>query len=61
MFILLTEYVGVKDRHKPGTIMWYSWPIAECLLALFAYLATDWRVLSIVLGVQGLPILLAWW
>ena len=61
MFILLTEYVSVENRHKPGTIMWFSWPIASALMAGFAYACRDWRVLSIVLGVQGLPILLTWW
>ena len=61
MFIILTEYVGVRHRHQPGTVMWYSWPVAIGIMSTCGCLTRDWRLLSIVLGAQGLPVLFAWW
>lgn len=61
LFVIATEYVGVRHRHVSGTSMWFSWTISLMTLSPMAYWLRDWRTLSIALGVVGLPVIFTWW
>ncbi|KAK3740890.1 hypothetical protein QZH41_013408 [Actinostola sp. cb2023] len=61
MFVLATEFVGVKHRHMAGTCLFYSWALSLLSLGGIAYLIRDWRTLIIVLSVPGIIFVGAWW
>ena len=60
IFVLVTEFVGVRQRSMMGMSLWYCWSISLMCLAGIAYFITDWRTLTIVTAVPGLPALLGW-
>ena len=61
MFVILTEYVGIRHRHVLGTLMFFAWPLSGMLLAGIGYVTRDWRTQSIVVGVLGMPVVFCWW
>lgn len=61
VFVLATEFVGVKHRHVAGTCLWYAWALSLLSLSGIAYLIRDWRTLTIVVSAPGLLFLGAWW
>lgn len=61
IFVIATEFVGVRHRHIAGTSLWYSWTLSLMSLSGIAYLVRDWRTLSIIISVPGLTVLAAWW
>ena len=55
IYVLATEFVGLRHRHVAGTSLWYSWTLALVMLAGLAYGVRDWRKLSIICAATGLP------
>ncbi|KAJ7391895.1 hypothetical protein OS493_016191 [Desmophyllum pertusum] len=45
IFVLATEFTGVKHRHVAGTALWYSWALGLVMLGGLAYGIRDWRYL----------------
>ena len=60
IFVLVTEFVGVRHRSMMGMSLWYCWSISLMALAGLGYLIRDWRMLSIATSVPGIPALLVW-
>lgn len=60
IFVLVTEFVGVRHRSMMGMSLWYCWSISLMALAGLGYLIRDWRMLSIATSVPGIPTLLGW-
>ena len=60
IFVLVTEFVGVRHRSMMGMSLWYCWSISLMALAGLGYLIRDWRMLSIATSVPGIPALLGW-
>ena len=58
-FVLPLEFVGRRWRTFCGCIGF--WACGVMSQALLAYLLRDWRHLSAVCSVAGLPLLLTWW
>ena len=61
IFVLATEFTGVKHRHVAGTALWYSWALGLVMLGGLAYGIRDWRYLSAVCAVPGLISFIGWW
>ena len=61
MFVLATEFVGVRRRSLMGTSMFIAFPLALMVLAGIAYLVRDWRTLCIVTGAPGIPFVIGYW
>ena len=68
-FVLLTESVGTKYRNIAGQMIFFSYPIGQCVLAFTAYLMTEWKILvvlstapyiSVLLGYFFMPESLRW-
>ncbi|KAL9979757.1 hypothetical protein ACROYT_G017467 [Oculina patagonica] len=60
IFVLVTEFVGVRHRSMMGMSLWYCWSLSLMALAGIAYLIRDWRMLTIATAVPGIPALLGW-
>lgn len=60
IFVLVTEFVGVRHRSMMGMSLWYCWSLSLMLLAGMGYLIRDWRMLTIATAVPGIPALLGW-
>ncbi|PFX24490.1 Organic cation transporter protein [Stylophora pistillata] len=58
IYILISEFVGVRHRAMMGTSLWYSWTISLMALAGIAYLIPDWRLLCIITGAPAIPLVL---
>ncbi|PFX33207.1 Solute carrier family 22 member 5 [Stylophora pistillata] len=61
IYVLATEFAGVRHRHVAGTSLWYSWTLSLVMLAGLAYGIRDWRFLSITCAVPGLISFIGWW
>lgn len=61
IFVLVSEFVGVRSRSTMGTSLWYSFPLSLTALAGIAYLIRDWRTLCIVTGAPAIPLLIGYW
>ena len=57
IFILVMEFVGVRHRSMMGTALWYCWTLSLISLAGVAYLIRDWKILTIVTAVPGIPVI----
>lgn len=60
IFVLVTEFVGVRHRGVMGMSLWYCWSLSLVALAGLGYLIRDWRMLTIATAVPGFPALLGW-
>ena len=60
IFVLITEYVGVKHRHTAGTALWFSWCASLISLGGFAYFIRQWKTLTIVTSSLGLLGIFFW-
>ena len=60
IFVLVTEFVGVRHRSMMGMSLWYCWSISLMILAGLGYLIRDWRILAIATAVPAFPALLGW-
>ena len=59
-FVLLTESVGTKYRNIAGQMIFFSYPIGQCVLAFTAYLITEWNILIILSTVSYILVLLGY-
>ena len=60
IFILISEFVGVRHRSMMGTSLWYCWTLSLVALAGMAYLIRDWRTLCIVTGAPAIPFVIGY-
>lgn len=61
LFIILSEFSGVKHRGTMGVIFWFSFIFALCIIPLYAHLIRDWRKLTILTSCLGFPAFIVWW
>ena len=61
LFIILSEFSGVKHRGTMGVIFWFSFICALCIIPLYAHLIRDWRKLTILTSCLGFPAFVVWW
>jgi len=60
IYVLATELVGPHYRALSGTIIWFAFTLALCLVALKAWLVPDWRLLEIIVSAPYLFVLIFW-
>ena len=60
IYVLATELVGPHYRALSGTIIWFAFTIALCIIALKAWLVPDWRILEIIVSAPYLFVLIFW-
>ena len=60
MFVLTTEFSGVRHRGIAGSVVWLAYDVATMLLSALAYFIRDWRLLTIVTGVPGILYVAGW-
>ena len=58
--VLLTESVGTKYHNTVGQMIFFSYPIRQCVLAFTAYLITEWNILIILSTVPYILVLLGY-
>ena len=54
MFVLTTEFSGVRHRGIAGSLVWIGYEIAVMILAGVAYFIRDWKELTIITSVPGI-------
>ena len=54
MFVLLTEFCGVRHRGMAGGMVWVGFFVVAIALAGFAYAIRDWRHFTMVTGAPGI-------
>lgn len=54
LFVLTSEFSGVRRRGTAGSVVWIGYEVFVMLLAAIAYGIRDWRQLIIVTGVPGI-------
>lgn len=60
MFVLTTEFSGVRHRGIAGSLVWIGYEIAVMILAGVAYFIRDWKELTIVTSVPGVFYVAGW-
>lgn len=60
MFVLTTEFSGIRHRGTAGSLVWIAYGMAIMILAGVAYLIRDWKTLTIVTGVPGMFCVAGW-
>eukprot|EP00795_Rhopilema_esculentum_P001124 gene1124-15466_t len=60
IYVLATELVGPNFRALSGTIVWFAFTAALCLIGLKAYLVPDWRMLEIIVSAPYAFVIVFW-
>ena len=60
LYVLVTEFVGPKDRSFVGTLVWIFYTSSLMVLSGLAYGIRNWRTLSIVISAPVFPLLIFW-
>lgn len=60
MFVLTTEFSGVRHRGIAGSLVWIGYEIAVMTLAGVAYFIRDWKELTVVTSVPGIFYVAGW-
>lgn len=60
MFVLTTEFSGVRHRGAAGSLVWIGYNVSMVILAGVAYLIRDRKTLTIVTGVPGIFYVAGW-
>lgn len=60
MFVLTTEFSGVRHRGIAGSVVWLVYDVAVMILAGVAYSIRDWRQLTLVTGAPGMVYVAGW-
>ncbi|KAK3728515.1 hypothetical protein QZH41_002372 [Actinostola sp. cb2023] len=61
IFVLLVEYVGIKYRSIMGNGLWLSYGVGYMVLAGIGYLVREWKTLTLIVSLCGVPSLAAYW
>lgn len=54
VFVLATEFSGIRHRGIAGALVWLGIPLATIVLSGCAYAIRNWRLLTIVTGAPGI-------
>ncbi|XP_068703012.1 organic cation/carnitine transporter 2-like isoform X2 [Montipora capricornis] len=60
LFVLATEFSGIRHRSTAGTLVWVGYVLFYMILPAFAYAIREWRTLTIVTGAPGFLLLAGW-
>ncbi|KAK2568475.1 Solute carrier family 22 member 13 [Acropora cervicornis] len=60
LFVLATEFSGIRHRSTAGTLVWVGYVLFYMILPTFAYAIRDWRVLTMVTGAPSFLIMAGW-
>jgi len=60
LFVLLTEFCGVRHRGMAGGMVWVGFFVVSIALAGFAYAIRDWRHFTMVTGAPGVLFVSGW-
>ncbi|XP_078366996.1 solute carrier family 22 member 15-like isoform X2 [Oculina patagonica] len=60
LFVLTTEFSGVRHRGTAGSLVWLGYDFFVMILAGVAYFIRDWRELTIVTGLPGIVYVAGW-
>ena len=60
MFVLTTEFSGVRHRGIAGSLVWIGYEITVMILSGVAYFIRDWKELTIVTSVPGIVYVAGW-
>ncbi|KAM7440832.1 hypothetical protein ABFA07_010066 [Porites harrisoni] len=60
LFVLLTEFSGVRHRGMTGGLVWTGFFLMAMALAGFAYVIRDWRTFTMVTGASGILLVSGW-
>ena len=60
MFVLTTEFSGVRHRGIAGSLVWIGYEIAVMILAGVAYFIRDWKELTVVTSIPGIFCVAGW-
>lgn len=60
MFVLTTEFSGIRHRGTAGSLVWIAYDLGTMTLAGIAYLIRDWKTLTIVTSVPGIFYVAGW-
>ena len=54
VFVLTSEFSGIRHRGIAGALVWLGIPLATIVLSGCAYAIRDWRLLTMVTGAPGI-------
>ncbi|XP_078344443.1 solute carrier family 22 member 15-like [Oculina patagonica] len=60
IFVMGTEYSGIRHRGIAGSLIWNGFMAAILMLAGLAYLIRDWKQLTMVTGAPGILLMGCW-
>lgn len=60
LYVLAAELVGPSYRALSGTIIWFAFTLALCVIGLKAWLVPDWRLLEIIVSAPYIFVLIFW-
>ncbi|XP_022805229.1 solute carrier family 22 member 15-like [Stylophora pistillata] len=60
VFVLATEFSGIRHRSTAGALVWAGIAVGNQALAGCAYAIRDWRLLTIITGTPGSLLVVGW-
>ncbi len=60
IFVLASELVGPRYRALSGTLIWFAFTLALCLVGFQAWLVPDWRKLELIMSAPYAFVVIFW-
>ncbi|KAJ7383543.1 hypothetical protein OS493_027206 [Desmophyllum pertusum] len=60
IFVLTTEFSGIRHRGAAGSLVWTGFSVGIMALSGCAYAIRDWKLLTIVTGAPGILLMAGW-
>ena len=58
--VFVVEYSGIKHRSIMANGMWISYGVGFMIIAGIGYLVRDWRILTLIVSLCGVPVFAAY-